>query len=164
HGLPHGIVDRRPLVAWADGIAPLVGGNEVTARESVYARADLAQLPDHLCTETFDVVGRYEREHANPHLAAAGGNDLDARVVGADRRREHQRMARVLHAERRQSDGLARLRALAPDQAHVHARPRLTRGDNVTLVALALAHREPALPHADRCLAIRMQQRGMLSD
>ena len=81
-GRPHVIPARRPSIRIADGIAPLVGGEEVSAGKTVHARMKLLQQAGRVPAEAVDVVRRHERDGSHMERPGAGPGDFDAPVVG----------------------------------------------------------------------------------
>ena len=126
HALPRGVLARRPPVALADAVAPVVAAHEVAAGPAVDRRVQLAQQRQRVGAEALDVVGRHERHGADPDSALSAGGDLQPRVIGRCAGREGNRIRPVALVERPDGHRLPVRRPGAPHEADFD-RPGLRR-------------------------------------
>ena len=81
---PRGVLARRPSVAGADAVAPVVAAHEVAARPAVDGRVELLEQGHGVGPHPLHVVRRHERGRADPHGARAIEEDGEPGVVGAE--------------------------------------------------------------------------------
>ena len=159
HGVPDGIENGWPLVDVTYGVAPLIRGDEVAAREAKHAEAQLLEGGDDFWTEAFDVVRGHQRNCANVEGARAGACDLESGVIGICCGGISQRELAVRGAEVADGDGLAVRGLFAPDERDLYDGAGRTRQNNASGVGLAIAHRDSGLTEAMRLFRIELDQR-----
>ncbi len=145
HRVPDRVHDGRALVGIADGVAPLVPGDEVAAGEAIDAGVQLPERGHDLRPEAFNVVRRHQRDGPNVKRARAGSRDLEPGVVAVASDFEPQPVLLIAGAELADDDGLAVGRSGPPDQSDVHGRTRRTGQDDPARVGPALSHRQSGL-------------------
>ncbi len=115
--LPGGVLARRPAVAVADPVAPVVAADEVAARPAVDGRVQFAQQGEHVGPEAFDVVGRHQRDNSHVQPVPAADRDLQPAVVGRGSGGEAQRYLLPGGGNAVDVQGLPVGGAVTPDQA-----------------------------------------------
>ena len=114
---PGRVLARRPPVAVADAVAPVVAADEVAARPAVDGRIELLEERQDLGPEAFDIVRRHDRGRSDLERAAARRDDLEPGVLGRRAGLEGEGEGPVIAADGLDREGLAGVRAVAPDEA-----------------------------------------------
>ncbi len=69
HALPCGVLARRPPVAVAYPVLPVITADEVTPRPAVDRSVKLLQQGHYIRPESFNIVRRHEARCAYPYLS-----------------------------------------------------------------------------------------------
>ena len=164
HGAPDGVPDGRALVGIADGVAPVVGGDEVAAGPAIDARAKGLEHVDDFAPPAVDVVRGHQRNGADAQGAGAGGGDLDLAVVGVDRALEGERELGVGGGQLADGQRLAVSGAGSPDEADRHLGGRIAGEDDAAGIGLVAQQRQPRLADAARLAGAERDRGGVVAD